>query len=191
MNETETIDTTYEAPPGWADKLYEVVDGKFVEPTPMGLYEGMVAVVLNEAILVQFLKSGRTGRVVFEILFRLFKQHKRARRPDLAYVSYERWPRDRPFSSTAAWDVVPDLAVEVVSPGNTAIEILVKLDDYFRAGVRRVWIIYPKQQMVQDYKSLRHVEMLGIDDSLDGGDVLPDFFMKLSDLFNAETSTTD
>ncbi len=190
MNAGETFDPSYETSPGWADKLYKVVDGKFVEPTPMGFYEGMVAFVLNQAIVVHFLKSRRTGRVVVEILFQLFALPKRERRPDLAYVSYERWPRDRPFPASAAWDVVPDLAVEVVSPGNTAIEIIVKLDDYFRAGVRRVWIIYPKQQIVQDYQSLRHAEMLGIEDSLDGGEVIPGFSMNLSDLFNAEASTT-
>ena len=191
MSASETIDTAYDEPPGWADRLYEVVDGKFVEPTPMGLYEGMVAAVLHDAIIVHFSASGRTGWVVVEMLFRLFTQPKRARRPDLAYVSYDRWPRDRPFSNTAAWEVVPDLAVEVVSPGNTAIEIFVKLDEYFRAGVRRVWVIYPQQGFVQDYEALDRVKVLNAEGILDGGKVLPGFKIKLSDLFNIETSTTD
>ncbi len=84
---------------------------------------------------------------------------------------------------------MPDLAVEVVSPGNTAIEILVKLDDYFRAGVRRVWIIYPKQQIVQDYTSQTRVEFLGIDDTLKGGDVVTGFSITLANLFNAKAKT--
>ena len=191
MNETETILPGYDTPPEWVDKLYEVVDGEYVEPTPMGLYECHISVLLLEAILANFSKSGRTGWVIPEALFKLFTKPKRQRRPDLAYVSYQRWPRDRPFPRTAEWDVIPDLAVEVVSPGNTAIEIFVKLDDYFRAGVRRVWVIYPQQGFVQDFRAVDRLEVLRREDTLEGGDILPGFEIKLADLFGDEAAPAE
>ena len=189
MNEIEAIATAFEAPPGWADKLYEFVDGKFVVPTPMGVFESSIANKLFAAIQRHFEQTVPSGWLFFETLFLIIRKPKRQRRPDVAYVSFERWPSDRAIPETAAWDVVPDLAVEVVSPGNTAIEILVKLDDYFRAGVRRVWIIYPKQQIVQDYTSQTRVEFLGIDDTLKGGDVVTGFSITLANLFNAKAKT--
>ena len=124
-----------------------------------------------------------------EALFKLFAKPKRQRRPDLAFVSYERWPRDRPIPRAAAWDVVPDLAVEVVSPGNTAVEIFVKLDDYFRAGVRRVWVIYPQQGFIQDFRAIDRLAVLKVGDSLEGGDVLPGFSIKLAELFSDEAGS--
>ena len=135
MSATETIVLAHDAPPGWEDKLYEVVDGKYVEPAPKGLFEVSVATLLQEAILAHFLKTGRNGWVFPEVLFALMDKPARRRRPDLAYVPYDRWPRDRPIPrATAAWDVIPDLAVEVVNPGNTASEILMNSTNTSRLG---------------------------------------------------------
>lgn len=186
MIETETQPTTtaYDVPPEWADRLYEVVDGQFVEPTPMGILESIVANFLNRAILFHFAATREMGWVVLEGIFLLSISPKRQRRPDLAFVSYERWPRERGLPQTAAWEVIPDLAVEVISPGNSAIEILEKLDDYFRAGVRRVWVIYPRQGFIQDFRAFDQLAVLRSGDTLEGGDVLPGFKIKLADLFS-------
>jgi Uma2 family endonuclease len=87
-----------------------------------------------------------------------------------------------------AWEVVPDLAVEVVSPSNTAIEVVKKLGDYFRAGVRQVWVIYPVQQFIYVYTSLADIRVLQPGDDLDGGAVLPGFRLAVSTLFEDEAA---
>ena len=86
----------------------------------MGSFQCLVA-----AWLVRLMNTSaevsRLGRVVPEALFLLDPGRNLKRRPDVAFVSYERWPRRSPMPTGDAWEVVPDLAVEVVSPSNTVI----------------------------------------------------------------------
>ena len=96
------------------DLFYEVVDEKIVELAPMGAYEIRLASVL-QAHLEIFASQHQLGRAVQEMLFDLGPTVRRKRRPDVAFVSYERWPRQRRVPRAEAWDVVPNLAVEVVS----------------------------------------------------------------------------
>jgi Uma2 family endonuclease len=79
----------------------------------------------------------------------------------------------------------PDLAVEVLSPSNTVREMEEKIDLYFGAGSRLVWIISPKRRTVSIYTSPLEVKILSERDTLDGGDVLPGFSYELSKLFAA------
>ena len=88
------------------------------------------------AMLWQFVLPHRLGTVTTETLFRLGPDLPQ-RRPDAAFVSAARWPMDREIPVNDPWDVVPDLAIEVVSPSNSAQEVIDKLGDYFAAGVRR------------------------------------------------------
>ena len=82
-----------------------------------------------------------------------------------------------------ASDVVPDLAIEVISPSNTANEIAGKLAEYFEAGVRQTWVVYVEQRLVYIYRSVMSVRIVGVDDDLDGGEILPGFTLRLADLF--------
>jgi Uma2 family endonuclease len=75
------------------------------------------------------------------------------------------------------------LAAEVVSPNDSADEVQAKVTDYLAAGARLVWVVHPKTKTVTEYKSLDEVRVLTEDDSLDGGDVVPGFSMKVRDLF--------
>jgi Uma2 family endonuclease len=117
------------------------------------------------------------------MLFDFSRQVGTKRRPDLAFVSYSRWPREKPIEDTEAWDVVPNLAVEVVSPSNTAREILDKVEEYYRAGVERVWIIYPSQRVVYVYKSPTDVAVLADNCELKDESLLPGFCLPLQLLF--------
>ena len=117
------------------DLLYEVVDNQVRELPPMGVEEGLLASTLMR-ILSPFTWTAGLGEVVSEVLFLLIDAKKRQRRPDLAFVSFQRWPRGRRVPSSAAWEVVPNLAIEVVSPTNFANEVLEKIEDYFLAGSR-------------------------------------------------------
>ena len=84
---------------------------------------------------------------------------------------------------TRSWAVVPDLAIEIVSPTNTADEVADKLEEYFRVGVRSVWVVYPRQCMVYAYTSPKEVRVLTVGDVLDGGDVLPGFSIPVQTIF--------
>jgi Uma2 family endonuclease len=162
------------------DALYEIVNGEIREIAPMGVYETWIA-----SVLIQNLVGERNwGRAVIETLFDFTKTIGSKRRPDLAFVSYKRWPCERKVPRTEAWDVVPDLAVEVVSPTNTADDVLGKLIDYFQAGVERVWVIYPSQRQVYVYASPTEPKVLTEDEELTDDVLLPSFRLPLRTLFD-------
>jgi Uma2 family endonuclease len=166
------------------DTLYEVVDGEIKEKI-VGVQEGVTASRLY-GFLFMFLSQHRLGIAVVEILFLIDRSKDLQRRPDVAFVSAERWPMKRPAPDTAAWEVVPDLAIEVVSPTNTAVGVQAKIIEYFDAGVRRVWVIYPKQKSMQVYASTTEIRGLEIGDDLDGGDLIPGFRLPLGTLFEGD-----
>jgi Uma2 family endonuclease len=127
-------------PPGLdseAAKFYEVVDGQVLDNPPMGARESLLASFLQE-LMGPIASSNRLGRVVTETLFLLDRSRNLKRRPDLAFISAARWPLKRQVPRTEAWDVIPDLTVEVISQSNTADQIMKKIDEYFQAGVRSV-----------------------------------------------------
>ena len=110
------------------------------------------------------------------------------RRPEVAYVSYERWPRQRRVPRTQAWAVVPDLAVEVISPSNTFGEVLGKVQEYFQAGVQAVWVVAPPQQQVYVYQSPSLIQVVTLQEALTGEPFLPGFRLTLAELFDVEAT---
>src|SRR5215470_11972344 len=110
---------------------YEVIDGVRVEREPMGAFETVLASWLCH-LLNSFAGGKKLGLAVNETLFVLNASRNLQRRPDVAFVSYARWPAAI-VARASAWDVVPDLAVEVVSPTNLAEEIDSKVTDYFQS----------------------------------------------------------
>ena len=83
----------------------------------------------------------------------------------------------------------PDLAVEVVSKSNSATDVKDKIEEYFRAGVRLVWLVYPTQKLIDVYESPTTVRVLRREDELTGGDVLPGFRLPLTELFRADPAS--
>ena len=165
------------------ESLYEIIDGQRVELPPMSAYASIVSSRLGQK-LGSFAASNRLAQVAVETLFRLPLQRSRNRRPDVAIVTYERWPIGRPIPfADNAWDVVPDLAVEVVSPHDLADEIMQKIVEYFQAGVRLVWVVYPQQRLVYVYEALTQVCVRASTEELDGGSVLPGLRLPLAELF--------
>jgi Uma2 family endonuclease len=181
--EPETVATSI------ADEaLYEILDGKRVELPPMGAYAVRVAFKLG-AKMEHFAETRELGVAITESLFRLQSEPNLQRRPDAAYVSFQRWPKGRRIPFGNAWDVVPDLVVEVVSPTNYAEEFPTKVREYFEAGVRRAWIIYVHESLVYEYDSPISIRVFTRQDTLDGGEVIPGFRLPLSDLFEGAEET--
>jgi Uma2 family endonuclease len=171
--------------PADPDSLYEVIDGRIVEKL-MGAFEVHCA---NELMwhLSTFAREHKLGTAQMEMLFLIDRESGLKRRPDASFVSRERWPIRKAAPRTEAWDVVPDLAVEVVSPSNGASDVADKVRDYFRTGVRLVWVVYPVQRWVYAYDSPTSVRILTEDGSLDGGEVIPGFVLPLATLFEDES----
>ncbi len=166
----------------YPDEQYEVVNDQIVEEPRLGAYEKWVATRIVRAI-VRFDLDGALGEAYEEGLFILERAPRLRRSPDVAFVSRERWPVDLPAPREAAWDVIPDLAVEVISPNDLVRDIMDKIDEYFRVGVRTVWVIHPVHELVYNYDSPTSVRILKRGDTLDGGAVLPGFQVALDDLF--------
>jgi Uma2 family endonuclease len=170
----------------WVENVerYEVIDGVRVAREPVGAFETVLASWL--CLLINSFAAGKKlGLAVNEVLFVLLNASRDLkRRPDMAYVSYGRWPSGV-IERAPAWNIVPDLAVEIVRPGNLAEEIDNELTDYFRSGVRLVWVFYPDSGRGYVYRSLTQVRILERTDTLDGGEVLPGFRLPIAQLYEA------
>lgn len=167
---------------GSAETLYEVVDGTIVELPAMGTPQELTAGILHLR-LGSYVDTAKSGRVVVETLFDFVAQIRRKRRPDVAYVSSQRWPRPQPVPDQDGWTVVPELAVEVISPSNTWNEITDKIHEYFEVGVQRVWVVSTAKKQVHIYSSPTSIEILSHNQDLADEELFPGFKLPLADLF--------
>jgi Uma2 family endonuclease len=165
-----------------AGKRFELVNGEIREMVPTGGEHGEVGGDLfgpmwsfNHAHKLGRLTTAETGFVLG------IRPDGKAdvRAPDIGFVSIERAPQ--PFGSKYV-PMAPDLAVEVVSPGDKDWEIDEKIDDYLRYGVRLIWVVRPASKTVTVYRG-NNMKRLTVDDTLDGEDVLPGFAIKVSEIF--------
>jgi Uma2 family endonuclease len=173
--------------PGQDEPLYEIVDGQRVDIPPMSVYTTWLASRLHGR-LWPYVEEHGLGTCVVEMLFILDAGRNLRRRPDVAFVSAGRWPLSREIPLTGDWDIVPDLAVEVLSPNDLFQDVLTKLQEYFQYGVQLVWAVVPEAQQVYVYDSPTHVRILTVRDTLTGGQVLPDFHLPLASLFQRAAS---
>ena len=158
----------------------ELVRGKVVTMSNPGLRHGEVQLNVGVAIKL-FLKSNPIGRVVVESGVITDRKPDTVRGPDVSFYSKERLPLDK---EVIGWhDQAPDLCVEVVSPSNSLKQLKAKAKEYLFAGVRLVWIIDPEDRTVTIITEPLESRTLEAEATLDGGDVLPNFSCKVSDLF--------
>jgi Uma2 family endonuclease len=171
------IDPYEDAPP---DVSFEVVNGVRVEKT-MSFYEQFIGNYLHE-VLAPFCRANGLGWAVSDSTFRM-PGSRNDRRPDVAFVSFARWPRERGIPRARAIAVAPDLAVEVVSPTDVMFDVIEKLHEYFRCGVRQVWLVLSHVEQVYVYTSPAAVRILSRGDTVTDGDLLPGFAVPVGDLF--------
>lgn len=164
--------------------LYEVADGEIIEVTPMGFYAVEIANLLQEA-LIHYLATTPIGRVRNEMLFKIPLPQDRSRncRPDVAVVLFDRWPKNKPLSLTGnAIDVVPNIAVEVISPTDLAEAVAVKAMEYLDGGVQLVWQIYPEARVLFAHRPNGETRRVRPDEDITADGILPGFRVKLADL---------
>ncbi len=160
-------------------RICELIDGVLVEKV-MGWYESAVALALGY-FLRDFLRGRRLGVVLgadgpLRILAGM------VRVPDVSFLSFERL-NVRQFREVPILPLAPDLAVEVLSEGNTPAEMDRKLREYFAAGSRLVWHIDPASRTALAYTAVNEAEAVAEDGDLEGGNVLPGFRLELGKLF--------
>jgi Uma2 family endonuclease len=167
-------------------KKYELVDGHLVE-RHMSVLSNWVAGRLHRFIdvFVDDRHFGWTwgsaqGYVCFPNSLR------KVRFPDVSYVSRDRLP-EGPTSEGYIY-IAPDLAVEVVSPNDTAYEVESKVLEYLEAGVALVWVIDPEARTAHIYRGDRSSDWLREDGELSGEDVLPGFRCRLTKIFSEKTT---
>lgn len=161
----------------------ELVDGRIVE-VPMGSMSSWLGGELLFLVRL-FLRSNNLGWVFpQENGMRIWPDHpNRVRKPDLAFVRHGRLPGRQP---EPGWlTVVPDLVAEVVSPGDEAEDLELKLVEYREAGIPLIWVIYPLTQRAHILGANRPLVELAPDGILDGEDILPGFTCSLAELFAA------
>lgn len=112
--------------------------------------------------------------------------------PDLAFVQSTRVPQEGSPEWTRPWNIAPDLVVEVVSPGQDKQEMNQRAYGWLERGVRLVWMIWPVSKTVDVWLLGRDrpVTTLGVDESLNGLEVIPGFTCPLAHLFKSTGRST-
>jgi Uma2 family endonuclease len=161
------------------DRLCELIDGILLEKT-VGAYESYLATLIAR-LIGNFVTEHDLGILLgADGMIRLAPGLVRI--PDVSFVSWKRLPGRRIPREPIA-DLVPDLAIEVISPGNTAKEIERKLTEYFDAGTPLVWYVYPMDREVRVFTSPQRGRKVQGSQTLRGGSVLPGFELPLEVLF--------
>jgi Uma2 family endonuclease len=162
------------------NKRYELVEGKLIEMSPTGKPHGRLTVRIGGLLDAHAEKYDLGQAYGAETGFQVAENPDTVYGIDVAFVSKARAQKGEGYFKGA-----PDLAVEVVSPGNSKEEIHKKIVNYFGTGCRLVWVFYSKSRAVYVYTSPNEIKVLNAEDVLDGGDVLPGFSVKLTDIFSA------
>ena len=163
-------------------KRLELVKGKLYEMAPAGGRHGYTA--MNTGIVLgAYVKLNGLGRTfAAETGFILQRSPDTVRAPDVAFIAQSRLPVDDIPDSFL--EIIPDLVVEVVSPGDSRREVEEKMADWLRSGVRLAWAIYPANRSATVYQPNGAAYQLSELDSLNGEDVVPGFSCRVGDLFD-------
>ena len=117
-----------------------------------------------------------------------FQGDERLRRPDATFIKSERLPAGP--TSWGVCHVLPDLAVEVLSPNDRFLDVIAKVDEYLAVGVLQVWVIIPTHQTMFVYSANGDLKKLTAQDQLTGGAELPGFQCQVKSLFPAQQAIT-
>lgn len=160
---------------------YELIEGALKRMAPAGHDHGRIIMELAVP-LGQYVKTAKLGKVyAAETGFRIRSNPDTVIAPDIAFIRQERV--EAVGRVKGYWEGPPDLAVEVVSPGDTASEVEEKAQTWLEAGTNQVWIISPRLRTITIYRSPSEISTLTEKDRLDGGEVVPGFSIPVTDIF--------
>lgn len=158
------------------DRLFELIDGEIIEKVASFKPSHIAGWILTDINI--YLRrnpigytTGADGSYVIS--------DEDTFMPDVGYISKARLPEE----PEREVPIPPDFAVEVKSPSDSRRVMRLKAEKYIAAGTKLVWLVFPESQTVEVYYGKQDVEMLGVDDTLTGYDVLPDFSLSVRDIF--------
>lgn len=159
----------------------ELINGELKTMPLSGLPHGRIAMRLGGP-LAQFVWDHDLGEVyINDAGFQLTSNPDTVLGPDISFVSKERL--EEIGEPKGYWQGPPDLAVEVLSPGDRPGNVKTKLSQWLSFGTRQVWVVDPKFQTVAVYRSLSDVTTFSGQDSLEADDILPGFRISLERIF--------
>ncbi|HEY7295710.1 MAG TPA: Uma2 family endonuclease [Dehalococcoidia bacterium] len=160
----------------------ELIEGELQEMTPPPGWEHGETTLGIGALLHAYVRMNRVGRVaVGDPGIVIDRNPDTVRGPDVAFISSERLPADKPVPGYS--EIVPDLVVEVVSPSDRAGRIEQKVAQWLAAGVRLVWVVYPLTRHVIAYRELAHPRIYTAEETIDAQPVLPGFSCAVAEFF--------
>ena len=163
---------------------HELVRGELRTMPPGGLEHGDESSELDGSLGV-YVRAHKLGRVYTnEPGFILTTNPDTVRAPDVAFLARERVPDA--VSRRRYYRGAPDLAVEVISPNDRYTEVAEKIAEWLNHGTRLVFVVDPRRQTVDVHRPGQPTRTLGLDDTLDGEDVVPGWSMPVRELFDQE-----
>jgi Uma2 family endonuclease len=164
---------------------HEISEGELITlPPPKSLHSRIASKVFN-AIQALLAKSA-LGEALAEAGYILSREPLTIRQPDVSVLSTER------IQGTAAEDYfegAPELAVEVVSPSDSAEDLEVKVEQYLHSGAKQVWVLYPKTKRLHLFRPGNQLRVLDETQTLDAAELFPGLSVKVADLFLSENQT--
>jgi Uma2 family endonuclease len=159
------------------NRSFELIHGEIVEKMPTA-YHGLIVHLLGGYIFM-YLQQNPIGWAMVETKCALPDDEENAYQPDLCFV---RETAERKFEKVKALPYIPDLTVEVLSPKQSPRLMLDKALYYLANGGQMVWLVYPEKQIVEVITQGER-QILTIEDTLEGGDVLPGLKIPVKEIF--------
>ena len=157
---------------------HELSEGELITmPPPKFRHSDTVATIWT--LLQLYLREARLGKAFAEAGFVLSRDPLTVREPDIAVVRYERIRETDPDGYVQG---APELAVEVVSPSDSAEDLDLKTKQYLEAGAKQVWVVYPATRKIYVYRP-DSLSVLDESQTLTAPDILPGFSVSVADLF--------
>jgi Uma2 family endonuclease len=160
---------------------YELINGELEKMPPPGHPHGRITLRLSIP-LGQFVWDHGLGEVfAADTGFKLSANPDTVLAPDLAFITKQRFDEGREIEGY--WPGPPDLAVEVLGPGDRPGQVNKKISRWFSFGTKQVWIVDPKHETVTVYRSASNTEMFSGSDYLESQDLLPGFRISVDQIF--------
>jgi Uma2 family endonuclease len=168
--------------PDWvtSETRFEILDGEFVEMEPMSVPATWICTLICQ--LISEYARRQYGVAIPEMLVE-FPGSTRRRRPDGIYISYQKWPKGQAVPDEVAWEIVPDMCLEVTSPTDRFHEVKQKTEEYFSAGVSQVWIVTPSTKLLEIFESPTRSRGFKNGEIVDCTRLIPGFQLNLADIF--------
>ena len=159
----------------------EFVNGKLLEK-PVSIESSRVEAIICKLLGIEAARTGAAEVFGSTMGYRCFPaEPMRFRKPDASVVRTERMIGIDP--NEGFMPIPPDLAVEVISPGDLAYDMALKIEEYLKNGFKLVWIVYPNTKTVAIHRADGSVSLLHEQDEISGESALPTFRCKVAEFF--------